>query len=175
MFAEMAQFYNCDMRRCLITLQYLLESGGGHVTSSRVISAVKDRTKTANLLGLETENSQSCSQSDTVVTENRQVTDTIDKDIDNSDDDFVSIKPSRKRRRVLEDESSNSVDACSKVVKPVMSELPVETNEECKNYPLVDSLGLESLISASGICIADMLSQGLKVSVFFEQYILHQS
>ncbi|XP_053392476.1 ATPase family AAA domain-containing protein 5-like [Mercenaria mercenaria] len=166
--AELAQFYHCDMRRCLVALQYLLESGGGHTISHKVIQVVKNSQKTADALGLEMENSQSSIQSDsyfTLKTEKLNIDQKseMSRDVDNSDDDFVSIKPLKKRRRVLEDDNSNSVDTCSQVTLNRQTEvIAVDDNEEVKNYPPVQSIGLESLIGGRDISIADFLTQGLK-------------
>ena len=134
------------------------------MTTSRAIQPDKDSMKSTMLFGLGTENSQSCLGMDSCETENKLVTNETVKDMDNSDDDFVSIKPLRKRRRVLEDDNSNSAHACDIAIPVPTVSTDLSSSADAKTYPLVHSLGLESLMSTSCMCIADMLSQGLKVS-----------
>lgn len=172
LLSELAQFYNCDMRRCLVALHFLLKSGGGLRTIYKSIQTSTLTQNSAKTLGLETENSQSslpddCLKSNLGNKVNVNEKSEVSSDIENSDDDFVAIKPLKKRRRMLEDDSSNSVEASLQVTIPQ----PVETetsqeSEEAKSYPPVHDVGLESLMCCRELSIAESISQGLKVRFF---------
>lgn len=165
LLGELAQHFNCDVRKCLTTLQFLVKTGGGHKIENREINVAL--AKILKSVDLDMENSQSSCQSDGgnmwksdggrnkegEISENN-------KNVDNSDDDFVTIKPLKKRRRIFE-ENSNSFDASSQVTDQtggVMS----GSSQEMKPCVSVHSLGIETLYKHGNLSVANILTEGLK-------------
>lgn len=163
-----------------MTLQFLLKSGGGHKTTHKSIQTSALTQNNAKTLGLETENSQSSFPGDDCLTLNPgnklnvEEKSEASRDIENSDNDFVAIKPLKKRRRVLEDDSSNSVDASLHVTVPnPMEEDTVQESAEAKNHPPVHDVGLESLMCCREPSIVESISQGLKVRFSYCRFSVH--
>lgn len=161
---ELVQFYNCDVRKCLTMLQFILLSGGGHSQTHKPFQRSNVSKTALYRYGLDADNSQSafdavCKPAETVI-----VDDGNSKDTDHSDDDFVCFKPLKKRRRVL-DEDSNSVDATKfSVVKP-NNVLATEKNEPDLLSATVHCIGVETLFRNGNMSVADIVTQGLKVFV----------
>ena len=169
--SELLQLFKCDVRKCLLTLQFLVESGGALLQTFRSVTKSNILETSVKVPEIEEtiENSQD-SQDSTKGGYNPTFG-------DNDDDDFVMLKPrGNRQRRLIEDENSNSVDAFAQIFNQKPSELVPTTiqDEDAKLYPCVHELGVESIVGLSrgqGGSLHDVFLRNMKVSLTKLKYV----
>ncbi|KAH3864432.1 hypothetical protein DPMN_027450 [Dreissena polymorpha] len=143
---QVAKLHNCDMRRCLLHLQYFILSGGDNFVSYRpfVTTAVANHNGSSLLPRQESNSSctNSTSQSSQEGTKKQSIETSANFHDNDDDDDFVTLKPVRKRARIL-DEDSSSLQGTPDIApsKPDMSGDSKVVMESGK-CPPVHSLGM---------------------------------
>ena len=140
--SELIQVFKCDVRRCLLSLQFISESGGGLAQTFRSVAKSKDvETKQIVPVLEETIESSQDSQHSAQGSQNPTFG-------DDDDDDFVMLKPRISRqRRLIDEENSNSVEPFAQVFNQKSTErVSADTEEDSKLYPCVHRLGLDLLV-----------------------------
>lgn len=143
MLSELVQLFKCDVRKILLSIQFVAESGGAMTkTLSSVAKPSTVETNQVVPVVEETIESSQDSQESTKSGYNPTFG-------DNDDDDFVMLKPrTNRQRRLIEDDNSNSVDAFAQMLGQKETELvpAFKQDEDVKIYPVVHRLGVSSLV-----------------------------
>ncbi|KAK3608231.1 hypothetical protein CHS0354_007245 [Potamilus streckersoni] len=159
------QFNNCDIRRCMLGLQFWVESGGGIYQCNRSIR-VSDRPNSTILLQVNND-SQDTLMEDLQTQEVPGITSDLD-----DDDDFVMAKPVRIRsRRLIDEDHSDSLDGVAAFDKLITEKVRSESQqtqsraeEEEKDLPKVHSFLVDSQITTSAL-IKKSLCSTIKTSL----------
>ncbi|KAL3875830.1 hypothetical protein ACJMK2_033742 [Sinanodonta woodiana] len=152
------QFNSCDIRRCMLGLQFWVESGGGIHQCNRPFR-VSDQPRPTILLQVSNE-SQDTLMEDSQTREEAGVTSDLD------DDDFVIAKPVRIRsRRLIDEDQSNTLDGVAAFDKLIAEKTSSESQqaqskaeEEEKDLPKVHSLLVDSQLNTSALIKKSLFS-----------------
>ena len=162
--SELLQLLDCDVRKSLLSLQFISESGGS--LSQTFCSVAKPSTVGTNQavpVVKDTIESSQDSQDSSKAGYNQTFG-------DNDDDDFVMLKPRMNRqRRLLEGDNSNSVDSFAQMFSQRQPEIMLTSKEvdDAKRFPCVNGLGISSLVGltpGNNKNLQDILLRNLKVS-----------
>ena len=140
--SELIQVFKCDVRGCLLSLQFLSMSGGSLAQTFKSVAkpsaaATKQIAPTVD----ETLESSQDSQHSTHENQNPNFG-------DDDDDDFVMLKPRTiRQKRLLDDDNSNSMEPFAQVYSKSTELVTADSNDDdCKAYPCVHRMGIDHLL-----------------------------